>query len=93
MFSVGQLFGSAIAVLLISFIIERFFFKNEEPLERALKTAGSALVVAWIIAGFGYADGRGYAWFAGLNYVPGAVFVFLWFKSRYASSWVDDPDV
>ena len=91
-FSIATMAGGAIAITLISFIIESFLFKRDEPTSRALKTAGLALVIAAILSGFGAADGGPFVWTAGLNYVPGAIAVFLWFKSRYASKWTDDVE-
>ena len=91
-FSVGEMLGGAIAVLLLSFIIEMFLFKNEEPTIRATKTVGAVLIFSAILSGFGKADGGSFVWTAGLTYVPGAIAVFLWFRYRYASKWIGDTD-
>jgi hypothetical protein len=91
-FSIGTMVGGAIGVTLISFIIEAFLFKNDEPTIRASKTAGLALLIAAVLSGFGAADGGPFVWTSGLNYVPGAIAVFLWFKSRYASNWSDEVE-
>lgn len=92
MFSIATMLGGSIGIALISFIIEAFLFKNDEPTIRATKTAGLALIIAAVLSGFGAADGGPFVWTAGLNYVPGAVAVFLWFKSRYASRWSDEVE-
>lgn len=89
----GQLVGGAIAILLLSFIIEMFLFKNSEPERRAMATAGLALLIAAVLAGFGKADGGSFVWTAGITYVPGAIFVFLWFRSRYQAKWSDDENI
>ncbi len=89
----GQLVGGAIAILLLSFILESFLFKSDEPDHRAIKTSGLALLIAAVLAGFGNADGGPFVWTAGITYVPGAIFVGLWFRSRYQAKWSDDDDV
>ena len=91
-FSVGEMLGGSIAVLLLSFIVEMFLFKNDEPTIRATKTVGAVLIFSAILSGFGQADGGSFVWSAGLNYVPGAIAVFLWFRSRYESKWIGDTD-
>jgi Ca2+/Na+ antiporter len=91
-FSIAEMLGGAIAITLISFIIEALLFKSDEPMTRAIKTAGLALIIAAVLSGFGSADGGPFVWTAGLNYVPGAIAVFLWFKSRYASKWSSEPE-
>ena len=51
-FSVAEMLGGAIAVLLLSFIVEMFLFKNDEPTIRATKTVGVVLIFAAILSGF-----------------------------------------
>ena len=92
MYSIGTIVGGVIGITLISFIIEALLFKNDEPTIRAAKTAGLALLIAAVLSGFGTADGGPFVWTAGFNYIPGAVAVFLWFKSRYASKWSDEVE-
>jgi Ca2+/Na+ antiporter len=89
----GEMVGGAIAILLLSFVIESLIFKSEEPSQRAIKTCGLALIIASVLAGFGKADGGSFVWTAGISYLPGAIFVFLWFRSRYAAKWSDEDDV
>lgn len=91
-FSVAEMLGGAIAVLLLSFIVEMFLFKNDEPTIRATKTVGVVLIFAAILSGFGKADGGSFVWTAGFTNVPGAIAVFLWFRSRYESKWIGDTD-
>ena len=88
--SVAGMFGGAIGIVLISFVIEAFLFKRDEPTTRAMKTAGLALLLAAVLSGFGAADGGPFVWTAGITYLPGAVAVFLWFRSRYAKKWTED---
>ena len=89
---IGQNFGGVIAILLLSFLVDAFLFKNDHPSARAMKTAAFALVVAAVIAGFGQANGGPFVWTAGVFYIPGALLVFFWFKSRYVAKWSVDEE-
>lgn len=89
-FSVAGMLGGAIAVWLLSLIVEKFLFKNDEPTTRAFKTVAVVLIIASVIAGFGAANGGPFVWTAGFTYVPGAIGIFLWYRSRYASKWTDE---
>jgi uncharacterized membrane protein YfcA len=90
--SIAAMVGGALGITLISLIIEALLFKNDEPTTRAIKTTGLALIITSVLSGFGSADGGSFVWTAGINYVPGAIAVFLWFKSRYASKWSSEPE-
>jgi len=91
-YNFAEMLGGAVAVLLLSFIVEMLLFKNDEPTPRAAKTVGVVLIVSAILSGFGNADGGPFVWTSGFTYVPGAVAVFLWFRSRYASKWTDETE-
>lgn len=94
MASLGFLFGAFIGGVLISFvfagIIERFAFRDQEPDKRATSTVGLAWILEAIIAGFGFADGNGFAWLAGLYYLPGAAVVWFWYRKRFREMWTSD---
>ncbi len=93
-FAVGAMlvawFGGFLAIAILSAILERFAYRKLEPLQRAQATVGSAFVLAAVLAGFGMANGGGFVWQAGLNYVPGAIITFLWYYNRYKKAWSAD---
>lgn len=91
-FSIAGMFGGAIAIFLLSLLVGKFLFKNDEPTTRAVKTVGVALGFASIASGFGAANGGPFVWTSGLTYVPGAVAVFLWLKLQYVSQWTDKTE-
>lgn len=93
-FIVGALLGGALISAIFSGIIERFAFRDQEPDRRATSTVGLAWVLIAILAGFGFADDDGFAWLAGLYYLPGAALVWIWYRKRFREMWTtdDEPD-
>ena len=86
----GQLVGSTLAIMILTLIVERFAFRNKKPTDRASWTVGIALLIASVIAGFGFADGGPFAWWAGLFYIPGATVVWFFYRRRLIKAWHTD---
>lgn len=89
---VGYLIGGMLFGALFSAIIEKLAFKEKEPDERATATVGVAWLIMCILAGFGFSEGQGFAWFAGLYYLPGAAIVWLWYRKRYRKAWSNEAE-
>jgi hypothetical protein len=91
-FCVGAFIGGWLLTMLIGALLERFLFRDLAPQQRASFTIGTAWVICAILAGFGFADGNGFAVFAGLNYIPGALLSAFLFYRRYSRSWSAGED-
>jgi hypothetical protein len=89
-FLIGALVGGFMLSALFAAIIEKFLFRDLPPEQRAAFTVGSAYALIYILAGFGFGNGRGFAVLAGLYYIPGALAVLFWYSRRYAAAWSDD---
>ena len=89
-FLIGASIGGFLFSALFAAIIEKFFFRDLPPEQRAAFTVGSAYALVYVMAGFGFANGRGFAYLAGLYYMPGALAVLFWCSKRYAAAWTDD---
>ncbi|MBS7671442.1 hypothetical protein [Croceicoccus gelatinilyticus] len=86
----GAMVGGVLGFFLISAIIGLFAFKKDPPESRALKTCMAALLVIAVLAGIGNADGQGFAYFAWVMYVPGAIIGYFYWRNRYNKHWTDD---
>lgn len=84
---VGTMIGGTIIVTLLALLIGRLFFKRERPTPKALKSALNAFAIAAILAGFGFADGGSFAWWAGLYYIIPAGIAFALLHRRYSKRW------
>lgn len=92
-FLLGAFVGSLLLCAIISWIVERFAFRADPPMARALKTIGIAWLVIGTIAGFGMADGGPFRVAAFVYYLPGCFAYFVWYKSRLDRAWAEDDTV
>jgi len=84
---IGSSIGGFLITLLIGTLIERFFFRDLKPTQRAAFTIGAAWVLCAFLAGFGFANGGSFAYGAGFFYLPGALVSFFLFRRRYQKAW------
>jgi Ca2+/Na+ antiporter len=86
---IGSLFGGTVIVLLIALLIS-MAFRSSRPTARAAKSVIGAFLVASLLAGFGFANGGPFAWWASVYYLVPAAIVFVYLQWRFKKSWVDD---
>lgn len=90
-FFVGAFMGGFLVTAVISWVIERFAFRDQEPNERAFATVGLAWLIVGTIAAFGFGNG-GFAVLAYLYYAPGAFVYFLLYRRRLRRAWDEDAE-
>lgn len=89
----GVFIGSTIAMLLLTLLVGRFAYRSKEPSPRALATVLTAYAIAFILSGIGRADGGPFAWWAGFDYIPGALIAWAWYRHRLQKAWTPDAGV
>lgn len=82
MATLAEMLGGCLAMAILASICG-FFFKLKQPDDRALYATAIAFILAYILAGFGNADGGPFVWSAGIIYIPGAILAYFLLKRRY----------
>lgn len=86
-YTIGMVIGSILGMGILSLILSLFAYKKSDPWPRALKTVGTAYIIAVIV--YGSQDGGRYGE-ALLFYGIGAA-VMLWERHRhYKKHWTDE---
>lgn len=73
-------------------LLAGLFFKSKEPDERAMYAAMIGWIAAYVLAGFGKADGGSFRPDAGLLYIPAAFIAFFMLRHHYRRMWKPDED-
>lgn len=89
----GATIGGFIMCNVFGWIVEKFAFRDLPPNQRATYTMVWAWAACAIIAGFGFSDGGGFAWFAGLWYAPGALIAWFFWRRRLLKAWASEEEV
>ncbi len=83
---VGQIIGGALAVGLLTLLIEWAVVKRvmDNPVAGAVASTVAAYLVAVIVSGFGLADGGGWESAGIVIYAPGAILVgiLMWRRAK-----------
>lgn len=82
---IGMVIGSILGMGILSLILSLFAYKKSEPWPRAVKTVGTAYLIAVTI--FGISDGN---WGEGFLFYGIGAAVMLWERHRhYKKNWTD----
>src|SRR5437867_4264522 len=85
----GGLILACLPIYLIGLLVG-LFLKEKEPEERAIYAAIGAWLAAYVLAGFGKADGGSFRFDAGLFYIPAAIIAFFMLRHHYRRMWKPD---
>lgn len=91
-FAVGSFLGGLLAVVILTYLVERFAFRGRPPEQRALATVGVAWLLVAFVAGWGFANGGSFRWDAGLYYLPSAIAYWAFYRKRLWAAWEDNSD-
>ena len=85
----GMLIGGWLLGTIIISLADRFSssLREQEPLHRSLIGAAVAFVLIYMLAGLGFADGRGFAPLAGLFYIPGIAIAWFLHHRKLKKAW------
>ena len=86
-FLIGALIGGVMLTGIIAGLVEKVAFRDMEPGKRATFTVAVAWIIVGIIAAFGFSDGGPLSPIPSLYYLPGALIVWAWYRSRYQKAW------
>jgi peptidoglycan/LPS O-acetylase OafA/YrhL len=91
---VGTYIGLILACLPIYLLglLVGLFLKDKEPEERAMYAGMGAWLLAYVLAGFGKADGGSFRFDAGLLYIPAALIAFFMLRHHYRRMWKPDEE-
>jgi len=92
----GTIIGGAMAVYLLAALWEWALFKRvmNDPVFGKLASVVAGWLTASAAAGFGFAHGGPFVWWATFYYIPGALIVgFIFYRQGMrALEQADDPD-
>lgn len=86
---IGSVVGGTVIVLLVALLLS-LAFRSSRPTARAAKSVIGAFVILSLLAGFGFANGGPFAWWASVYYLVPAAIVFVYLQWKFKKSWVDD---
>jgi hypothetical protein len=89
-FLIGALIGGWFLGMIFIAIIDRFAFRERPPFQRATIEAVIAFAIIYTIAGFGFANGNGFAPVAGFLYIPGLAIAWFLHRRKLEKAWTED---
>lgn len=91
-FLLGAFVGGFMLTAIVSYIVERFAYRDKEPTTRAALTIGTAFIAVALIAAWGFGDGGALDFSASLFYIPGAAAYFFLYRNRLQRAWDEENE-